>query len=146
MIPTRPLSASLPRLLSLLPKDGQGASIFPTRWAGKGLPTPANKAAGDETCRWEVKRVKLAFNEGAKVSGKAWGVLYWKGQSRVSFPLVTSRGDDCDAPELTVITGKRITPAEKEYEKIRGGLKYEWSTAVMPPILANQGRGKAAKE
>lgn len=80
------------------------------------------------------------------MSGKAWGVLYWKGESRVSSPVVTSRGDDCSAPELTASAGKRITPAEKEDEKIRGGLKYEWSTAVMPPILANQAQGKGAKE
>lgn len=89
MIPTIPRLANLPRLLSLLPKDGLNSTIYQTRWAGKGFPTPsasASAAINDGTCRWEVKKVRLAFqetdNDKAKVAARAWGVFYWKGGSR----------------------------------------------------------------
>lgn len=76
------VSIRLPRLLSLLPRDGVTSSVYQTRWAAKGLPVPS-AASLDSTCRWEVKKVRLdlaAGEEGNKVTGRAWGVLYWKGQ------------------------------------------------------------------
>lgn len=135
MIPTATRYANLPRLLSLLPKDGLNAVVFQSRWAGKGLPTPspsASSAINDATCRWEVKKVRLAFreteNDKAQVAAKAWGVLYWKGALALSFRGTT---------ELIRLgyAGKRVTPAEKEYEPIKGGLKYEWSALNTPPLL-----------
>ncbi|GAA5900589.1 hypothetical protein JCM6882_000916 [Rhodosporidiobolus microsporus] len=108
-------AVQLPRLLSLLPRDGVGALVYPSRWAGKGLPVPIGAAALDGTCRWEIKKVRLQVNEDGKhVGGRAWGVLHWK--------------------------GKRVTPADKEYEPIRSGLKYLWSSATPPPLLVSPPR------
>lgn len=70
-LPTR-----LPRLLSLLPRDGLNATVYQSRWHSKGLPTPAT-ASSAEACRWEVKRVDLLLEPTLKA--KAYGVLYWKG-------------------------------------------------------------------
>ncbi|ORY91594.1 hypothetical protein BCR35DRAFT_252535, partial [Leucosporidium creatinivorum] len=108
----------LPRLLSLLPKDGVASSVYQSRWATKGLPVPS-PSAPEQGCRWEVKKVALDLH--GNVTGRAWGVQYWK--------------------------GKRVTPAEKEYELISGGLKYNWAAAITPPLLAQeaQARLKAAQ-
>ncbi|BGP14921.1 hypothetical protein JCM10213_003722 [Rhodosporidiobolus nylandii] len=102
-------SVSLPRLLSLLPRDGVGASVYPSRWAGKGLPVPTSAASLDGSCRFDVKKVRLAVGEDGQVRGRAWGVAYWK--------------------------GKRTTPADKEYEPVPGGLKYLWRAAETPAAL-----------
>lgn len=74
----------LPRLLSLLPKDGLNAVVYQSRWHALGLPTPAN-APESESCRWEVKRVKLLFettndDKAPRVKANAYGVKYWKGE------------------------------------------------------------------
>ncbi|GAA5839528.1 hypothetical protein JCM11251_002748 [Rhodosporidiobolus azoricus] len=110
----RGLPVPLPRLLSLLPRDGVGASVYQSRWAGKGLPVPTSAATLDDTCRWDVKKVKLQVKDGKHVGGRAWGVLHWK--------------------------GKRVTPADKEYEPIRSGLKYLWQASTPPPLLASPPR------
>ncbi|GAA5985413.1 hypothetical protein JCM11641_000149 [Rhodosporidiobolus odoratus] len=106
-----PRSVSLPRLLSLLPRDGVNASVYQSRWAGKGLPVPTS-ASLEDSCRWDVSKVRLSVDEHGKAHGRAWGVQYWK--------------------------GKRITPADKEYEPIRGGLKYLWQASTPPPLLADK--------
>ncbi|GJN89881.1 hypothetical protein Rhopal_002870-T1 [Rhodotorula paludigena] len=114
----RAVSVKLPQLLSLLPRDGIGASVYASRWAGKGLPVPtAASHEGDATCRWDVKKVRLVTKDG-RVTGRAWGVLHWK--------------------------GKRVTPEDKEYERIRGGLKYLWQSAVPPPLLVRHPRRAGA--
>ncbi|KAL8278350.1 hypothetical protein RQP46_009242 [Phenoliferia psychrophenolica] len=101
---------NLGQLLAHLPHDGQGARVFQTRWAAKGLPTPTSSPASlASACFWEVKKTESKLVHDS-LSTKAFGVFYWK--------------------------GKRVTPAEKEYEPIKGALKYPWSTAVLPPILS----------
>ncbi|KAM0788847.1 hypothetical protein ACM66B_002932 [Microbotryomycetes sp. NB124-2] len=112
------LPVRLPRLLSMLPRDGVGASVYQTRWHAKGLPVPRGQHV-DQACRWDVKRVRLDL-EGDKVKGRAYGVMYWK--------------------------GKRVTPADKEYEQIKGGLKYNWAAAVPPPALVQQQAANKAKQ
>ncbi|KAK4055627.1 hypothetical protein OIV83_000173 [Microbotryomycetes sp. JL201] len=102
----------------MLPRDGVGASVYQTRWHAKGLPVPRGHRV-DETCRWDVKRVRLNL-EGDKVTGRAYGIMYWK--------------------------GKRVTPAEKEYEEIKGGLKYNWAAAVPPPALVQLQAAAKAKQ
>ncbi|KAK4057959.1 hypothetical protein OIO90_001178 [Microbotryomycetes sp. JL221] len=104
------LPVRLPRLLSLLPRDGVGSSVYQTRWHAKGLPVPRRQPsdADDGSCRWDVERVKLN-HEGDKVTGKAYGVMYWK--------------------------GKRVTPVDKDCEEIKGALKYNWAAAVPHPTL-----------
>lgn len=85
----RAVSVKLPQLLSLLPRDGVGASVYASRWAGKGLPVPtAAPHEGDATCRWDVKKVRLVTKDG-RVTGRAWGVLHWK--VRLSRSLVLAR-------------------------------------------------------
>ncbi|GAA5861070.1 hypothetical protein JCM3774_002182 [Rhodotorula dairenensis] len=116
----RPVSVPLPRLLSLLPNDGVGARVYASRWAAKGLPVPTATATATEAaaCYWDVKKVKLAVTEAGHVRGKAYGVLNWK--------------------------GKRVT--EGEYEPIRGGLKYLWQSATVPPVLVEQARAIEARQ
>ncbi|GAA5848830.1 hypothetical protein JCM9279_002958 [Rhodotorula babjevae] len=109
----RAVPVPLPRLLALLPRNGVGASVYESRWAGKGLPVPTTAAADDTaSCRWEVKKVKLHSGDNGKLQGRAYGVHFWK--------------------------GKRITPADKEYEPIRHASKYLWQSAVPPPLLVEQ--------
>lgn len=75
----------LPVLLSMLPKEGLGSIIYQARWSKKNLPVPnllnssSSATATQDTCRWEVKKVALTFNEEGKIGGDAWGVFYWKG-------------------------------------------------------------------
>ncbi|BGP38939.1 hypothetical protein JCM10450v2_002896 [Rhodotorula kratochvilovae] len=114
----RAVPVPLPRLLALLPRNGVGASVYATKWEGKGLPVPSS-AAEDAACRWEVKKVRLHASDAGKVHGRAWGVLHWK--------------------------GKRVTPEDKEYELIRGGLKHLWQSAVPPPLLVQKASDIAAK-
>ncbi|TNY19941.1 phenylalanine ammonia lyase [Rhodotorula diobovata] len=113
----RAIPVPLPRLLSLLPRNGLGASVYESRWAGKGLPVPTTAApSSNETCRWDVKKVKLHTDNG-KIRARAYGVLHWK--------------------------GKRITPQDKEYEPIRGGYKYLWQSAVPPQVLIERAQAAA---
>ncbi|KPV77288.1 uncharacterized protein RHOBADRAFT_41281 [Rhodotorula graminis WP1] len=117
----RAVPVPLPRLLALLPRNGLGASVYESRWAGKGLPVPTSSAAstGDNSCRWEVKKVKLTPADNGKLHGRAYGVHFWK--------------------------GKRTTPADKDYEPIRHASKYLWQAAVPPPLLVEQARQAAAR-
>lgn len=82
MATTKLHAATLPRLLSLLPKNGVSASVYQTRWEAKQLPVPSphSSASLDGTCRWEVSRVNLGVSEEGKPWAKAFGVLYWKGK------------------------------------------------------------------
>ncbi|POY74038.1 hypothetical protein BMF94_2850 [Rhodotorula taiwanensis] len=115
----RAVSVPLPRLLSLLPNDGVGARVFAARWAAKGLPVPAATTAAeqDATCYWDVKKVRLNVTEAGHVRGRAYGVLNWK--------------------------GKRVT--QGEFEPIRGGLKYLWQAATVPPALVEQAKAIEAR-
>ncbi|GAA5986801.1 hypothetical protein JCM10908_000903 [Rhodotorula pacifica] len=120
----RPVSVPLPRLLSLLPNDGVGARVYPARFVAKGLPVPASSTSSsagateqDQTCYWDVKKVQLAVTEAGHVRGRAYGVLNWK--------------------------GKRVTKGE--YEPIRGGLKYLWQAATVPPALVEQAKAIEAR-
>ncbi|BGP23716.1 phenylalanine ammonia lyase [Rhodotorula toruloides] len=117
--------AYLPRLLSLLPRDGVGARIYPKRWVTKGLPVPSvpigqpQPAHDDKNCYWEVKEVKLKTREDTgTLFARVKGVKYWK--------------------------GKRVTPETREWEHIRGGLKWKWYSDVVPPLLARDRSSKAA--
>ncbi|SCZ98386.1 BZ3500_MvSof-1268-A1-R1_Chr7-1g09119 [Microbotryum saponariae] len=106
----------LPRLLSLLPRDGVNAVVYETRWAEMGIPVPtysASKASAPPTSRWEIKKVRLDLS-GPKPMGRAWGVFYWK--------------------------GKRMTPDDVEYERVKGGLKYMWQSVLPPPRLVHEVR------
>ncbi|GAA5870569.1 hypothetical protein JCM8547_002050 [Rhodosporidiobolus lusitaniae] len=102
-----PRAVQLPRLLSLLPRDGVGAKVFQSRWAGKDLPVPSASSV-DGACYWEITRVRLRYEDG-KVKGRSWGRHFHKGK------LVTEGAD----------------------EPVRGGLKYLWQSAVPPSILIN---------
>ncbi|KWU47439.1 hypothetical protein RHOSPDRAFT_30864 [Rhodotorula sp. JG-1b] len=115
----RAVSVPLPRLLSLLPNDGVGARVYAARWAAKGLPVPTSTAEQQEasSCYWDVKKVRLAVTEAGHVRGRAYGVLNWK--------------------------GKRVT--EGEYEPIRGGLKYLWQAAQVPPVLVEEAKAIEAR-
>jgi small subunit ribosomal protein S34 len=53
--------------LSRLPASGVGARVHQTRWASKGI----------ADCYWRVTECRTK-NEGK--SGKAWGVLVWRGE------------------------------------------------------------------
>ncbi|GAA5956861.1 hypothetical protein JCM21900_006274 [Sporobolomyces salmonicolor] len=121
--PLRAVPVPLPRLLSLLPKDGVAQSVYQTRWAGKGLPVPSSSLSSsseaDATCRWDIKKVRLSIAEDGSVKGRAWGVMWWK--------------------------GKRVTPEGKEFERIRGGRKYLWQAASPPLLLEQEARKLAAK-
>ncbi|BGO90583.1 hypothetical protein NBRC10512_005303 [Rhodotorula toruloides] len=110
-------AAYLPRLLSLLPRDGVGARIYPRRWVSKGLPVPSvaighpQPAQDTKNCYWEVKEVKLKTRpDTGTLFARVKGVKYWK--------------------------GKRVTPEGKEWEDIRGGLKWKWYSDMVPPLLA----------
>lgn len=61
-------SRTLYETLSRMPKDGVGARLTQPRWAAKGIPN----------CYWEVTKVRIK-DEGRH--GKAWGRLFWKGES-----------------------------------------------------------------
>jgi len=76
----RAVPVPLPRLLALLPRSGIGASVYESRWAGKGLPVPTASSPADYTssCRWEVKKVKLTPGDNGKLHGRAYGVHFWK--------------------------------------------------------------------
>lgn len=115
----RAVSVPLPRLLSLLPNDGVGARVYAARWAAKGLPVPTSAVNPEEeaSCYWDVKKVRLAVTEAGHVRGRAYGVLNWK--------------------------GKRVT--EGEYELIRGGLKYLWQAAQVPPVLVEEAKAIEAR-
>lgn len=69
----------LPRLLSLLPRDGVGARVYQTRWRGKGLAVPTAPldapTTGDGPCYYDVKRVRVNPKDQGKVD--AFGVFYW---------------------------------------------------------------------
>jgi hypothetical protein len=80
------MATRLPRLLSLLPKDGVSSSVYQRRWALKGLPVPT-AAAPEQGSRWVVKKVQLDLH--GKVTGRAWGVLYWKGKLQLPTALCT---------------------------------------------------------
>ena len=73
-------SCHLPRLLSLLPKNGLNSLVFQTRWTGKGLPTPSRGTETTSACYYQVKKVVLAHNDAGKLTAKAFGVKFWKGQ------------------------------------------------------------------
>lgn len=120
----RAVSVPLPRLLSLLPNDGVGARVYAARWAAKGLPVPVPSPAAataapteDAACYWDVKKVRLHSTENGHVRGRAYGVLNWK--------------------------GKRVT--QGEYEPIRGGLKYLWQAATVPPALVEEAKAIEAR-
>ncbi|KAK4691235.1 hypothetical protein P7C70_g9397, partial [Phenoliferia sp. Uapishka_3] len=97
--------AKLPQLLSHLPHDGLNSRVFQSRWIAKGLPTPSTSPSSLSSACYWDVKSVKRTEEGMK----AFGVLYWK--------------------------GKRVTPETKEFEPIKGGLKYTWETAVMPPLL-----------
>ncbi|GAA6023530.1 hypothetical protein JCM11491_005530 [Sporobolomyces phaffii] len=108
-------ATKLPRLLSLLPKDGVGALVYQNRWKGKGFPVPspaATPATATDACFYEVKKVASKLNEHGVAKLHAFGVLYWK--------------------------GKRVTPQDQEFEPIRG-TKYFWQAAD-PPLVLRQPR------
>jgi hypothetical protein len=73
-------TSNLPRLLSLLPKDGLNSIVYQTRWKGKGIPTPDSASNLAGASYWDVLLVKHSYNDAGKVTGKAYGVLYWKGE------------------------------------------------------------------
>ncbi|GAA5850221.1 hypothetical protein JCM5353_007777, partial [Sporobolomyces roseus] len=105
-------STKLPRLLSLLPQDGVGSLIYPSRWKGKGLPTPSSSTTTQsprDACFYDIKKVSLTTTEAGKLKGEAFGVLYWK--------------------------GKRVTPIEQEFERVKGGDLWQSS---QPPIMLQQ--------
>ena len=60
---------TLPKLLSLLPKDGRAAKVQPENWA--------------KNSYYKITQTKLKFKEkpegGVSVGGKAWGELVWNG-------------------------------------------------------------------
>ncbi|GAA6062796.1 hypothetical protein JCM10212_002165 [Sporobolomyces blumeae] len=104
-------ATQLPKLLSLLPKDGVGSRVYQNRWRGQGYPVPTSLNPDDAQgkCYWEVVKSDLRINENGKPRGDAWGVKYWKGQ--------------------------RVTPADVEAQPISGGLKYLWQAASPPLAL-----------
>jgi hypothetical protein len=109
LFPSTPIltehSRTLYQVLSRLPKDGVGARVAQTRWAGKGI----------HGCYWEVTKARLKC-EGTH--GKAWGRLIWRGSAACAF---------LRAYVLTLRTsGKVTTKYNKEIRKISGGLKYLW--------------------
>lgn len=67
----KPGQRNLYETLARLPNNGVGATVYQKRWARKGI----------EGCTWKVTQAQLK-NEGK--SGKAWGVLFWKGERTVS--------------------------------------------------------------
>lgn len=74
-------AANLPRLLSLLPRNGLDATVFQARWLTKNLPVPSPLAPAplDQACYYRVTKVNLTHNSTGKLSAKAWGIKYWKG-------------------------------------------------------------------
>ncbi|GAA6029631.1 hypothetical protein JCM8097_000972 [Rhodosporidiobolus ruineniae] len=107
----------LPRLLSLLPKNGVGARVYESRWEGKKLPTPSAATPADGACYWDVTKTRITVDSEGKAHGRAWGVLTWK--------------------------GKRVTPADKDHEPIRGGLKHLWRAEAAPSLLLSTCRPAA---
>jgi hypothetical protein len=53
--------------LSRLPRSGEGALVHQARWTKKGI----------SDCYWKITRSQTK-NEGS--SGKAWGILFWRGE------------------------------------------------------------------
>jgi small subunit ribosomal protein S34 len=66
-------SGNLYQVLSRYPNDGVGQRVHQTRWSMKGIPDTY----------WEVTRSRLKL-EGKH--GKAWGKLYWRGESSFGSP------------------------------------------------------------
>jgi len=66
----KPPAYKLPHLLALLPRSGKSSLVRKVDW-------PANSF-------YKVTDTKLKFREGAdesvKAGGKAWGMLFWKGE------------------------------------------------------------------
>lgn len=89
-------STKLPRLLSLLPSDGVGSLIYPSRWKGKGLPTPSSSTTPQsprDACFYDIKKVSLTTTEAGKLKGEAFGVLYWLASSLSSLSTRERRRD-----------------------------------------------------
>ncbi|GAA5956702.1 hypothetical protein JCM3765_005710 [Sporobolomyces pararoseus] len=117
----RATSTKLPRLLSLLPKDGVGSLVYQSRWRAKQLPIPSPtdtlSTASKDSCFYEIKKVHFKANESGKLKAEAFGVFYWK--------------------------GKRVTPGNQEFEKLGGGSKHLWQAANPPLALRRQAEQKS---
>lgn len=102
-------SGNLYQVLSSLPKDGVGARVTQARWEKKGI----------QDSYWEITRVRLK-SEGSH--GKAWGKLFWKGES--IFLLLI------DTVIKYYVAGK---PVNEHTTRIRQGLKYLWKDVTNAP-------------
>jgi hypothetical protein len=97
-------ATKLPRLLSLLPKDGVGALVYQNRWKGKGFPIPSPDStldSNDGACFYQVKRVESNLNEQGVAKLKAFGVLYWS-----VCPSLSCRGSRAHVMGLEAMAGK----------------------------------------
>lgn len=115
-------AGNLYQVLSRHPNDGIGLKVHQTRWAEKGIPRSY----------WRVTRTNLKC-EGQH--GKAWGRLYWKGNSPTTHPFVVPRvRSSTSALSNKHVLGKSTLGEE---EKIPGSLKYKWRTGPsrIPPAL-----------
>ncbi len=118
MASTKLHAASLPRLLSLLPKNGVSAWVYQTRWEAKNLPVPSPLTAAaslDQSCRWVVEKVNLGVSDEGKPWAKAFGVLYWKGKpARSALEEAISEKANPDSRSL------RLRSARREARHARG--------------------------
>ncbi|KAJ6599365.1 hypothetical protein DFH09DRAFT_1130862 [Mycena vulgaris] len=94
--------ANLYQVLSRTPNP-VGKEVHQLRWGDKHI----------EDSFWRVTRARFKLNGS---HGKAWGQLYWKGQSPLSNQISTPTRN----PKGKLVTTGRDEP-------IRGALKYKWT-------------------
>ena len=104
-VPSRK-AGNLYEVLSQSPGNCLGRRVYQTRWRAKGI----------TGCYWEITKAQFKC-EGKH--GKAWGQLHWRGEYQWNFTKVLRK---------FIVLGKVVT--EKEEERVRGALKYNWQEGV----------------
>jgi small subunit ribosomal protein S34 len=101
-------AGNLYQVLSRTPPHSTGKKVYQTRWRAKQI----------QGCYWLVTRTQFKC-EGKH--GKAWGKLYWKGESDLW--LMHSIQQRTSA----LLTGKLVSSRE---ERVRGALKHNWQEGI----------------
>ena len=133
-------SCRLPRLLALLPRNGVDSLVFQTRWTGKGLPTPSRSAETAEGCYYEVKQVVLKHNPAGKLTAKAFGILFWKGQSASSAVAAPSNPAHDSLHALRETRHRQPAPlrADQGVAEIRLGEQQHSASTPSPPLISRR--------
>lgn len=81
-VPKRARGKNFFEVSMLLPEYGVGAKLYRTVWLRNGW--------DPQQYHWRITRVHMRKGEATRSSGRAWGVLCWKGVERARSQLVRS--------------------------------------------------------